>query len=196
MLFRSLHMGGRRPREPIRGFPHDSGVLPRTSVFSVRAPMCRGARSAHGRISTALSTGAFPHDSTNPPPAGPERMCSTTRPAPHRRGAVIPDRTRLKARRKAYGLNAPTGAWCSLTKFLLKLLLAVIGSQCTYRCVVLPNKDLDTLGRVNMCLNAPTGAWCSLTVGEQLVDFASLLSQCAYRCVVLPDRWLDRKSVV
>ena len=37
-------------------------------------------------------------------------------------------------------------------------------SQCTYRCVVLP--DLDTLGRVNMCLgslNAPTGAWCSLT---------------------------------
>ena len=44
--------------------------------------MCRGDRSAHGRASTALSAGAFPHDSTNPPPAGPARMCNTARPGP------------------------------------------------------------------------------------------------------------------
>ena len=44
--------------------------------------MCRGDRSAHGRASTALSAGAFPHDSANPPPAGPARMCNTARPGP------------------------------------------------------------------------------------------------------------------
>ena len=47
--------------------------------------MCRAARSAHGRISTALSTGVFPRDSADPPPTGPGRMCSTApaRPMPH-----------------------------------------------------------------------------------------------------------------
>ena len=47
--------------------------------------MCRTARSAHGRISTALSARAFPHDSADPSPAGPGRMCSTApaRPMPH-----------------------------------------------------------------------------------------------------------------
>ena len=44
--------------------------------------MCRGDRSAHGRASTALSARAFPHDSANPPPAGPARMCNTARPGP------------------------------------------------------------------------------------------------------------------
>ena len=77
-----LHIRGRRPHGPIPGFPRDSGVLPSVPVFSVRAPMCRGDRSAHGRASTALSAGAFPHDSTNPPPAGPARMCNTARPGP------------------------------------------------------------------------------------------------------------------
>ena len=54
-------------------------------VFSGRAPMCRGTLSAHGRISTALSAGAFPHDSADPSPASPGRMCSTapTDPIPH-----------------------------------------------------------------------------------------------------------------
>ena len=36
-------------------------------------------------------------------------------------------------------------------------------SQCTYRCVVLPDEeDLSWLER-QVRLNAPTGAWCSLT---------------------------------
>ena len=45
-------------------------------------------------------------------------------------------------------------------------------SQCTYRCVVLP--DYYTLGasaRKLFGLNAPTGAWCSLTIaGEAISD--------------------------
>ena len=37
-------------------------------------------------------------------------------------------------------------------------------SQCTYRCVVLPDKDTPMSGTPNPdSLNAPTGAWCSLT---------------------------------
>ena len=63
-------------------FPRDFAVLPRTSVFSGRAPMCRGSRSAHGRISTALSAGVFPHDSADLPRAGPGRMCSTAPTSP------------------------------------------------------------------------------------------------------------------
>ena len=80
-----LHIGEGRPHGRIPCFPHDSGTLPRTSVFSGRAPMCRGARSAHGRISTALNAGEFPHDSADPPPTGSDRMCSTapTDPMPH-----------------------------------------------------------------------------------------------------------------
>ena len=37
-------------------------------------------------------------------------------------------------------------------------------SQCTYRCVVLPDPTWDTpVRRRARGLNAPTGAWCSLT---------------------------------
>ena len=80
-----LHIGGRSLRGPTPSFPHDSAILPRTSVFSERAPMCRQGLSAHGRISTALNAGEFPHDSADPPPTGSDRMCSTapTGPMPH-----------------------------------------------------------------------------------------------------------------
>ena len=44
--------------------------------------MCRGGPSAHGRISTPLSVGVFPHNLADLPRAGPGRMCSTVRPAP------------------------------------------------------------------------------------------------------------------
>ena len=61
-------------------------------------------------------------------------------------------------------------------------------SQCTYRCVVLPDGFVPgPLGFARYCLNAPTGAWCSLTHrGEHLYVLVEL-SQCTYRCVVLPD---------
>ena len=90
------------------------------------------------------------------------------------------------------GLNAPTGAWCSLTKDLDTLGRVNMWSQCTYRCVVLPdarsNPGDDQFSRMSQCtyrcvvlpdknkedalkaatrLNAPTGAWCSLT---QIMD--------------------------
>ena len=77
-----LHIGEGHLRDSMAGFPHDSAVHSRMSVLSGEAPMCRGDRSAHGRASTALSAGAFPHDSANPPPAGPARMCNTARPGP------------------------------------------------------------------------------------------------------------------
>ena len=39
-----------------------------------------------------------------------------------------------------------------------------IASQCTYRCVVLPDIGIVGLPNVDLpSLNAPTGAWCSLT---------------------------------
>ena len=64
----------------------------------------------------------------------------------------------------AKGLNAPTGAWCSLTQLLSFTQERAFESQCTYRCVVLPDETLTYCkDRVNMGLNAPTGAWCSLT---------------------------------
>ena len=75
------HRRGASPRTD-SGFSARFRGFPGTSVFSGWAPMCRGARSAHGRISTTLSTEAFPHDSADPPPTDPDRMCSTTRVAP------------------------------------------------------------------------------------------------------------------
>ena len=84
-----LHIRKGRPRRRIPCFPHDSATLPRTSVFSGRSPMCRADPSAHGRISTVLNAGTFPHDSADPPPAGLGRMCSAspTGPMPHIRPA-------------------------------------------------------------------------------------------------------------
>ena len=47
--------------------------------------------------------------------------------------------------------------------FLVILVVAAVTSQCTYRCVVLPDHIHVTHGNVAGRLNAPTGAWCSLT---------------------------------
>ena len=80
------------------------------------------------------------------------------------RCVVLPDiLVVLAALVTPWGLNAPTGAWCSLT-------------------------PRPRRGRLrHQSLNAPTGAWCSLTVIklERLAN--DLASQCTYRCVVLPD---------
>ena len=65
-----LHIGEGCPRGWIPDFPRDYGVITRTSVSSERAPMCRTNLSAHGRTSTVLNAGTFPHDSADPPPVG------------------------------------------------------------------------------------------------------------------------------
>ena len=66
--------------------------------------------------------------------------------------------------------------------------LAIELSQCTYRCVVLPDWNGDFSCAAMMCLNAPTGAWCSLTANKDESEIrARYMSQCTYRCVVLPD---------
>ena len=61
-------------------------------------------------------------------------------------------------------------------------------SQCTYRCVVLPD-PVAPVAPVSSpeCLNAPTGAWCSLTDPGTGHSADPGTSQCTYRCVVLPD---------
>jgi len=55
------------------------------------------------------------------------------------------------------------GAWCSLTSLRRWLPPRRTESQCTYRCVVLPDRSAAAGGGPPGCLNAPTGAWCSLT---------------------------------
>ena len=47
-----------------------------------------------------------------------------------------------------------------------------VESQCTYRCVVLPDGRMRDPGDQPCGLNAPTGAWCSLTL---VVAFAVYL---------------------
>ena len=80
------------------------------------------------------------------------------------RCVVLPDATKDLSRQEAeIGLNAPTGAWCSLTT----------------------SPQGQTWVRKG--LNAPTGAWCSLTQPSWLLAWAGWASQCTYRCVVLPD---------
>ena len=110
-------------------------------------------------------------------------------------------------------LNAPAaGAWCSLTSSGTSRLWRAVTSQCTYRCVVLPDREMKFFIRLfaeslnaptgawcsltwptlsltlsTTRLNAPTGAWCSLTVGGTRFVAQTSRSQCTYRCVVLPD---------
>ena len=76
---------------------------------------------------------------------------------------VLPDTTTTSCTSTSSRLNAPTGAWCSLTSCTEALLKMVSLSQCTYRCVVLPDRP------------------------QPKRRATVLRSQCTYRCVVLPD---------
>ena len=63
--------------------------------------------------------------------------------------------------------NNLTGAWFSLTYGCLHRRAGALLSQCTYRCVVLPDLSSRTATSTSLAsLNAPTGAWCSLTTSE------------------------------
>ena len=56
------------------------------------------------------------------------------------RCVVLPDAKRsLSLSVFLWCLNAPTGAWCSLTGLRLRERSPQVQSQCTYRCVVLPD---------------------------------------------------------
>ena len=113
---------------------------------------------------------------------------------------------------KVVCLNAPTGAWCPLTRTLEDGSFSRRESQCTYRCVVPPDIRAGvcpprvpprlnaptgawcpltsmscTTVRGLRCLNAPTGAWCPLTVRGNCRHVVRHWSQCTYRCVVPPD---------
>ena len=69
-------------------------------------------------------------------------------------------------------LNAPTGAWCSLTGCGHGRSYILDGSQCTYRCVVLPDP---------------------FQPDDHLQNCGS---QCTYRCVVLPDRKKELRDMI
>ena len=92
-------------------------------------------------------------------------------------------------------LNAPTGAWCSLTVTWMGLSLVSVRSQCTYRCVVLPDicgKDVVSTGEGSQCtyrcVVLPDSAMVTVAV-------AWVSSQCTYRCVVLPDITKDNLTI-
>ena len=105
-------------------------------------------------------------------------------------------------------LNAPTGAWCSLTTVSSVLGLIMKLSQCTYRCVVLPDSRTtmtsSTSSSTSQCTYRcvvppdviPTATmpplmsqctYSSLTIRGRGRLPAVDRSQCTYRCVVLPD---------
>ena len=103
------------------------------------------------------------------------------------RCVVLPDLRRCSPGYVRPGLNAPTGAWCSLTRGHhhkgggAGRLNAPTGAWCSL--------TRDMLARLlgEKSLNAPTGAWCSLTRKKSYLLLDSSRSQCTYRCVVLPD---------
>ena len=65
------------------------------------------------------------------------------------RCVVLPDGGGHRYHHLSFCLNAPTGAWCSLTEGRRDDMNVVIMSQCTYRCVVLPDTHVsDALIRV------------------------------------------------
>ena len=105
-------------------------------------------------------------------PAG--AWCSLTR-CHHRR----------RSRRRS--LNAPAGAWCSLTGPGNHPAGPNPASQCTCRCVVLPDITIITAAIV-----VPSQCTCRCVVLPDSATFAIIsasiiTSQCTCRCVVLPD---------
>ena len=93
------------------------------------------------------------------------------------------------------GLNAPTGAWCSLTRGCRGCRRGRDRSQCTYRCVVLPDITIGVMAALVLsqctyrCVVLPDNTAVRETI-------QALESQCTYRCVVLPDRPLRSREAV
>ena len=108
------------------------------------------------------------------------------------RCVVLPDDTRGPGITRCTRLNAPTGAWCSLT-WTAMFVTAHFWSQCTYRCVVLPDVIREAMeGRLKSqctyrCVVLPDAY-------SPLIAACLTLSQCTYRCVVLPDPLRSRQA--
>ena len=89
------------------------------------------------------------HSRTRPHPNSAENSTRHTDPAPPPlarkaqctyRCVVLPDgKPPWRLGPPGACLNAPTGAWCSLTVVVSLPLIGRFASQCTYRCVVLPD---------------------------------------------------------
>ena len=90
---------------------------------------------------------------------GSRTICSEyeTRKAQYAyRCVVLSDSDKGQKSPFSFGLNAPTGAWCSLTITNVVNYSAAAQSQCAYRCVVLPDASAASLSvalaRVSMHL--------------------------------------------
>ena len=140
--------------------------------------MCRGARSAHGRASPALSVEAFPHDSADSPTTGLGRMCSIapTVPAPHARYRWSPPRHRGRDRNTARATPRRWPRPIADHRFLRARPARPDGDRpedtadpwpapefldkktlCIYNCVMLPDTTATS------CTSTSSGAWCSLS---------------------------------
>ena len=70
----------------------------------------------------------------------------------------------------------------------VKRLLGLAKSQCTYRCVVLPDSAKE---RAELELSVSLSTYRCVVLPDLLVGIIAAIivaSQCTYRCVVLPDR--------
>ena len=139
-----------------------------TASATRRNCLARACSITHAHDRLRHPEGPYPSAPASPLRTGPAWPCTTYPLVRH------PARARRRARRRARcrsprpdrtgrSLNAPTGAWCSLTSKALPMAFRIM-SQCTYRCVVLPDVTITTIKvPARPRLNAPTGAWCSLT---------------------------------
>ena len=94
---------------------------------------------------------------------------------------------RSVANTKQGRLNTPTDAWRSLTHAVVTMGAAGFMSQCTCRCVVLP--DLEIGDRSVSASGSQCTCRCVVLPDMPTRGSSSGLipSQCTYRCVVLPD---------
>ncbi len=167
------------------------GGIMRKSLSAQRCwnpPMCRAGPSAHGSpsaenqhsrknpgiarktrnrfVGTLLSDVQRPRtdrEESDSPKRESARSPARPSPAGGRHPPPHPSRPPHRRSRREK-LNAPTGAWCSLTDRKVVAYYIEYPSQCTYRCAVLPDKTFSARKVRASCLNAPTGARCSLTV--------------------------------
>ena len=143
------------------GIGPGGGVLPGSAFPRAR----RGRRSGHrGRRAPgpfpATGPPVPPHSTPSNMPGGDTGGVVTIDPAPR-----VP-RPARRSDRVCYALfrllrSAGSGGGCTIP---WEGCSAASSSQCTYRCVVLPDPARRTATRKEKrSLNAPTGAWCSLT---------------------------------
>ena len=132
-IVRKLGVGPRGQPSPMCNTTARAGKSPARPGATLRqSPSGRTPPGARPRPNPA---GGRPHHAdTGPPTPAGEAQCTY-------RCVVLPDMPPGQGLTPAENscLNAPTGAWCSLTWGGYEFICSLAPSQCTYRCVVLPD---------------------------------------------------------